>query len=44
MWKMNIILYLYVKFCELLKTDKKNILYKLSKYLYEAFILRKSLL
>ena len=63
MWKMNIILYLYVrlllkkyiaayyyrnpsafKFCELLKTDKKNILYKLSKYLYEAFLLRKSLL
>ena len=32
------------KFCELLKTDKKNILYKLSKYLYEAFILRKSFL
>ena len=31
------------KFCELLKTDK-NILYKLSKFLYEAFILRKSLL
>ena len=31
------------KLCELLKTDK-NILYKLSKYLYEAFILRKSLL
>ena len=31
-------------FCEFLKTDKKNILYKLSKYLYEAFLLRKSLL
>ena len=30
------------KFCELLKTDKKNISYKLSKYLYEAFLLRKS--
>ena len=32
------------KFCELLKTEKKNILYKLSKKLYEAFILQKSLL
>ena len=32
------------KFYELLKADKKNILYKLSKYLYEAFLLQKSLL
>ena len=32
------------KFCELLKPDKKNILYKLSKYLYGAFLLQKSLL
>ena len=31
------------KFCELLKTGK-NILYKLSKYIYEANLLRKSLL
>ena len=26
------------KFCELLKTDKNNILHKLSKYLCEAFL------
>ena len=66
LWKMNIILYLYVRlllsyernilrlitieipvllsFVKLLKTGKKNILHRLSKYLYEAFLLRKSLL
>ena len=33
-----------LKFCELQKTDNKNISNKLSHYLYEAFMLRKSLL
>ena len=32
------------KLCELLKSDSKTTLYKLSKYIYEAFALRKSLL
>ena len=44
LWKKYIETYYHrnpsaFKFCELLKTDKKNILYKLSAYLYEAFML-----